>query len=100
MRDIEFTRTALGTWAWTADGDVVGSTAYQNPKPAMEAGLELLEAALDDGDVDPDGVRTAVEEARQALSEADEAGEAHRAASRTARRFLEGLDDLVQAGDR
>lgn len=98
MRELEFTRTPLDTWAWTADGEVVGGTAYQNPKPAMEAGLEILEGRLRDGDLDAGEVRDVVEAARAAVSEADGAGEAHRAAARRARTFLDELDD--PAGDR
>lgn len=91
MRPLEFTRTPLDTWAWTADGEVVGGTAYQNPKAAMEAGLELVEAGLRDGDLDPDEARDLVDGARQAVAEAEDPGEAHRAAAKLARDFLDDL---------
>lgn len=100
MRAMEFTRTPLETWAWTADGEVVGGTAYQNPKPAMEAGLELVEARLRDGDLDPDEARQVVEAARAAVSQTEGAGEAHRAAAGVARAFLDDLDETLSAGDR
>lgn len=99
MRGMEFTRTPLDTWAWTADGEVVGGTTYQNPKPAMEAGLEIVEGRLRDGDLDPREARDVVEAARAAVSDADEAGEAHRAAARLARAFLDDLDE-GPAGER
>lgn len=93
MRSIEFTRTPLDTWAWTRDGEVIGGTAHHNPKPAMAAGLELLEGSLRDGDVEADEVRETVEAAREAVANADETGEAHRAAAKLARDFLRDLDE-------
>lgn len=92
MRALTFTRTPLDTWAWAADGEIVGGTAYQNPKDAMEAGLELVEAGLRDGDLDPDEARELVDGAREAVAETEDAGEAHRAAAQVARRFLDDLD--------
>jgi hypothetical protein len=93
MRGLEFTRTPLETWAWAADGEVVGGTAHQNPKAAMEAGLELVEASLRDGDMELADARTLVDGARRAVVDVDDPGEAHRAAAALARDFLDGLGD-------
>lgn len=94
MPAMELQRTALDTWAWTDDGEVIGGTAYQNPKHSMEAGLELVEGALRDGELDPDEARRIVEGARKVLADAEEQGEAHRAAAAAARDFLASLDEL------
>lgn len=99
MRVMEFVRTPLETWAWTADGEVVGGTTYQNPKPAMEAGLELLEGSLRDGDIEPGEVRETVEAARAVVSGSEGAGDAHRAAARLARDFLDDLPEAPPEGD-
>jgi hypothetical protein len=90
---MEFVRTSMDTWAWERDGEIVGGTTHHNPKPAMAAGLELLEGSLRDGDVDVEEVEAAVEAARELVANVEETGEAHRAAAKLARDFLRDLDE-------